>query len=152
MMAGPGKRDDLVLGLTEASPARTITEADVIAFAGLSGDFNALHTDQTYAAKTVFGQRVVHGLLGLAVASGLFTRTALSMSLQPLLIAMLGVEVRFRAPIFFGDTLHIRATITALEPASASDQQVVTVERLLLNQTDNTVQEITTPMLLKRVT
>jgi acyl dehydratase len=144
--------DDLEVGLREASPARTITEADVSAFAGLSGDFNPLHVDAVAAAATTFGRRIAHGLLGTAVASGLFTRTELSHSLQGSLIAMLGVEARFLAPIFFGDTIHVVAEVAELRDTENAGRGVAMIRRAVVNQDDATVQLIMTPMLLRRRT
>jgi acyl dehydratase len=142
--------DDLVIGLEERSPARTVTEADVVAFAGLSGDYNPLHTDAELAATTAFGRRVAHGLLGTAIASGLFTRTQLSLSLQNALIAMLAVDVRFLAPIFIGDTIAVTATVTALRPSSDGVRGIAHITRVVHNQDGTPTQEIVTPMLLKR--
>ncbi len=63
--------EEIAEGFRIASPGRTITEADIVMFAGLSGDYNPLHTDQEYAQQTIFGGRIAHGLLMLAIASGL---------------------------------------------------------------------------------
>jgi acyl dehydratase len=142
--------EDLEVGLQERSPARTVTEADVVAFAGLSGDDNPLHTDAEFAATSAFGRRVAHGLLGTAIASGLFTRTQLSLSLQPALIAMLGVDVRFLAPIFIGDTIVVTATVTDLRPTSDGVRGIAHMTRVVHNQAGTPTQEIVTPMLLKR--
>jgi acyl dehydratase len=142
--------DDLTVGVAEVSPRRTIEEADVIAFAELSGDRNPLHLDEAHAAATPFGRRIAHGLLGTAIASGLFTETELSRSLQQALIAMLGVEVRFEAPIFFGDTVELEATVTDLRPTSSGDRGIATIERRLRKVDGATVQLIVTPLLLRR--
>jgi acyl dehydratase len=142
--------DDLTVGLQERSPARTVTEADIVAFAGLSGDYNALHTDAQLAASTTFGRRVAHGLLGTAIASGLFTRTELSLSLQPALIAMLAADVRFLAPLFIGDTIAVTATVTDLRPSSDAGRGIAQITRVVHNQDATPTQEIVTPMLLKR--
>jgi acyl dehydratase len=108
--------EDLKTGTTTVSPARTVTEADVVAFAGLSGDYNPMHTDAETAAQGAFGTRVAHGLLGLSIASGLFTRTALSAAMQGSLVAMLGVEWRFRTMI----TIRPRSSTEAAPPAPRS--------------------------------
>jgi len=67
--------EEFSVGMSIVSPGRTITESDIVAFAGLSGDFNQIHTDAEYSQTTPFGQRVAHGLLGLSIASGLAVRT-----------------------------------------------------------------------------
>jgi len=150
-MAGARTFDDLERGMSETSPGRTVTEADVVAFAGLSGDYNPLHTDAVHAARGGYGRRVVHGLLATAIASGLFTRTELSSSLQPSLVAMLGLDVRFLAPVFFGDTLSVCATVIELRPTRDGARGVATIERVLLTQEGTRAQEIVTPLLLDRV-
>lgn len=142
--------DDLTVGIGDVSPRRTIGEADVTAFAALSGDRNPLHVDATHAAAGPFGRRVAHGLLGTAIASGLFTETDLSRSLQRALIAMLGVEAKFEAPIFFGDTVELEATVTDLRPTSSGDRGIATLERRLRKVDGTAVQLIVTPMLLRR--
>lgn len=139
---------DLVVGETDVSPARTIGEADVVAFAGLSGDYNPLHVDREFAAATQFGERIAHGLLGTVVASGLFTATALSRSLQKALVAMLATEVRYQGPIRLGDTIRVTAEITELREASSGDRGVATIERRVHNQRNEVVQVILTPMLI----
>lgn len=144
-----GWSPDLVVGATTTSARRTVTETDVVNFAGLSGDFNALHTDEVAAAATPFGTRIAHGLLGAAIASGLFTRTALSTSLQESLIALLGVDCRFVNPLRIGDTVHVEAEITELRPTRDPSRGVVIVERRLVNHEGAVVQVITTPMLIR---
>lgn len=142
--------DDLTVGMGEVSPRRTIGEGDVSAFAALSGDRNPLHVDETHAAAGPFGRRIAHGLLGTAIASGLFTETDLSRSLQRALIAMLGVEARFEGPIFFGDTVEVEATVTDLRPTSSGERGIATVERRLRKADGTVVQRIVTPLLLRR--
>ena len=142
--------DDLTVGIGEVSPRRTIGEADVAAFAALSGDRNPLHVDETHAAATPFGRRIAHGLLGTAIASGLFTETDLSRSLQHALIAMLGIEAKFDAPIFFGDTVELEATVADLRPTSSGDRGIATIERRLRKVDGTAVQLIVTPLLLRR--
>lgn len=142
--------DDLEVGLADVSPRRTIGAAEVSAFAGLSGDFNPLHVDREFAAAGPFGEPIAHGLLGTAVASGLFTATALSRSLQPALVAMLGLEVRFEAPIFLGDTVRVEAEVTELRETGKDDRGIAVIERRLRKQDDAVSQRILTPMLLLR--
>ena len=142
--------DDLAVGMSDLSPGRTIGEADVVAFAGLSGDFNPLHVDRSQAERGPFGERIAHGMLGAVVASGLFTATALSRSLQTALVAMLGTEIRYEKPIRFGDTIRVEAEITDLRESSGGDCGVATIERRVLNQDDAVVQKIVTPMLVRK--
>lgn len=142
--------EDLHVGMATRSPARTVTEADIVSFAGLSGDFNALHTDAAAAADTAFGQRVAHGLLGVAIASGLFTRTPLSQALQGSLVAMLGIDWRFERPILIGSTIHVEAEIVEIRPTRRPEQGLVVLERSVLDETGTRLQQGTTPMLVAR--
>jgi acyl dehydratase len=131
--------EDLEPGQTYQSAARTITETDVVTFAGLSGDFNPIHTDAEFSKNTVYGQRVVYGLLGLSVLTGLLDRTGLFSGTA---IAMLGIrDWQFTAPVFIGDTVHLRLTITSVRRTSKPDRGVVGRHFQLLNQRDEVVQE-----------
>lgn len=98
--------DDLEIGEKTVTRTRTITETDIVMFSALSGDWYPLHTDAEYASKTQFGRRIAHGMLILTVASGL-------VAINPgVLVAFYGIErVRFTAPVFIGDTLHVEAEV-----------------------------------------
>jgi len=86
------------------TPARTVTEADIVGFAGLSGDFNSIHTDDIYSRGSAFGRRVAHGILGLSIASGLAVRTGI---LEGTVLAFREIrEWKFSLPIYIGDTIH----------------------------------------------
>ena len=140
--------DELSLGMSMRSPARAVTEADIVAFAALSGDWNPMHSDAETAALGHFGQRVAHGLLGQAIASGLFTRTRLSQRLQPYLVPLLGIEWRFEAPILIGDTIHVDVEVTDLR-STHGGRGVVVLSRRVVNQTGVRVQSGTTTMLIR---
>ncbi|NTU29766.1 acyl dehydratase [Brevibacillus sp. HB1.1] len=143
--------EDFEVGTCFTSPARTITEADVVNFAGLSGDYNALHVDAEYAKSSIYGERVAHGLLGLAVSSGLFTRTELNRRMAPSLIALLGIQSwRFLGPLKIGDTIQLEVEIVEKEETSKPDRGIVFFKRKMLNQRGEVVQEGTTPMLIRR--
>jgi acyl dehydratase len=130
--------EDLSAGDTFVSAARTITESDVVAFAGLSGDFNPIHTDVQFAAETPYGQRVVYGLLGLSILTGLLDRTGLFSGSA---IAMLGIrDWTFSAPLFIGDTVKFRLTIVDVRETSSGECGVVQRYFELLNQVDTVVQ------------
>jgi acyl dehydratase len=131
--------EDLQPGDIFTSPARTITEADIVAFAGLSGDFNPIHTDVEFAKDTAYGQRVVYGLLGLSIMTGLLDRTGLFSGSA---IAMLGIrEWQFVAPIFIGDTVRFKLTIADVRRVSSGDRGIVQRFFELLNQRDEVVQK-----------
>jgi acyl dehydratase len=130
--------EELHPGDTFASATRTITESDVVGFAELSGDFNPIHTDAEFAQGTPYGQRVVYGLLGLSVLTGLLDRTGLFSGTA---IAMLGIrDWRFPAPLFIGDTVRFQLTITGVRRTSRSDRGVVERYFELFNQRDEVVQ------------
>jgi len=121
----PGKFfDEFNLGEEYVTPSRTLTEADVVMFAAMSGDYNELHTSETFGKSNQFGRRIAHGLLGLAVSHGLFFRLGL---VEGTAIAFLGIESwKFEAPIFFGDTIRVRLKVAEKTPSkSKPDRGVV---------------------------
>ena len=104
--------EDLTEGDVAVSAGRTITETDVVNFAGLSGDFNWFHVDALAARDSVFGQRVAHGMLVLSIATGLQVG---QMEPRIATAAFMGLkEWQFRGAVFFGDTIRVRRTICAL--------------------------------------
>lgn len=97
------------------SRGRTITEADVVNFASLSGDWNEIHVNEEYSRQGFFGRRIAHGALIFSIAIGFTTR--FDSSKQPDLIAFYGVDrLRFVKPVFLGDTIRLKQTIQSLEP------------------------------------
>ena len=130
---------DLPLDKTFVTSGRTITEADVVAFAGLSGDYNSLHVDETFAASTPFGGRIAHGLLVLSIASGLSTRLPVLVALQPSLLGMTEVTCHWLAPVRIGDTVRVELTFTAAQLTRSGTRGRVTERRVVLNQDGVTV-------------
>jgi 3-hydroxybutyryl-CoA dehydratase len=103
--------EDFRVGDRVVSPARTITEADIVLFAALTGDWHSVHTDAEYAKHTDFGERIAHGLLILAVSAGLMFRAG-DRAVPRSTIALYGVEkARFIAPTKIGDTIHVEAEV-----------------------------------------
>jgi 3-hydroxybutyryl-CoA dehydratase len=101
--------EEFQTGQKVISTGRTISESDIVGFAGLSGDYNQIHTDAEFSKTTPFGQRVAHGLLGLSIASGLAMRTGV---LEGTVIAFREIESwKFIKPIFIGDTIHVELII-----------------------------------------
>lgn len=130
--------EDFEIGSVVTTPARTVVESDIAMFAGLSGDYNPIHTDDEYARSTEFGQRVAHGLLGLAIASGLSSRTGM---LDGTVVAFLGMEDwRFLKPIVAGDTIRLRWTVTDKRPASKPGTGVMKRRMEIVNQRGEVVQ------------
>jgi acyl dehydratase len=129
--------DDVEVGQQWRSPGRTITEADIVNFAGLSGDFNPIHVDHRFAESTPFRRPIAHGLLILAVGSGL------GLHAPPMrTLAFLGIrEWHFRDPVFVGDTVRILSTVLGKELRGRGRRGVITWRREVLNQDDKVVME-----------
>lgn len=142
--------EDFKEGDAWESPGRTVTETDVVQFAMLSGDWMGLHTDAEVGKASAFGERVAHGLLGLSIASGLFVRTQRVQSMAPNVMALLGLEWKFTAPIRFGDTVHLKVTVNSRRETSKKDQGILTLLRELINQKGEVVQVGTTPIMVRR--
>lgn len=137
--------EELNVGDEWESPRRTVTESDVVAFAGLSGDFNPLHMDHDEARRGSFGRPVAHGLLGLAIASGLSSHAPRVDTLAFLAI----LEWKFLHPIAFGDTIQVITRVDAIEPRSRGRRGLVTWNRRLVNQEGKTLQQGTTQTLVR---
>jgi acyl dehydratase len=133
--------DDLKVGQVHRTSGRTITDGDINLFAGLSGDFNSLHVDEDYAARSPFGRRVAHGLLVLSVTSGLTSRLPVMYALQPALLGMMQVTADFKLPVFAGDTVYAELEVTGKRVTSKEDRGVVTEVRRTLNQRADVVIE-----------
>jgi len=138
--------DDIALGEEYESPGRTVTETDIVLFAGVSGDYNVVHTDAEFMKTSIFGERIAHGLLGLSIQSGLLTRAMLPYAT----IAFTGLRWKFKAPIRIGDTIRVRAKVTAKKDGAKPDRGTVTLARTVLNQRDEVVQEGETDLLIER--
>lgn len=143
--------EDLHVGMTFRGPGRTITEADIVAFAGLTGDYSELHTSEVYAKASQFGKRVAHGMLGLAYAHGLmWPRTG---ELRETAIAFLGIsDWKFIGPIFVGDTIFVDYRIAELRDSkSKPTQAIATFDVELVNQEGRVVQRGRKALLLSKV-
>ena len=128
--------EDLEVGQTFRSPARTVTEADLTIFSMVSGDWNPIHSDAEYARRTPYGQRIVHGVLGVAIVTGMFDRLGI---FEDSALALLGIdEWRFLAPILVGDTVHIELEIADKRLTSKGDRGVID-RRIRLVRHDGTV-------------
>ena len=142
---------DLHVGMSFRSPGRTITDADLVAFAGLTGDYSELHTSDVYAKNSQFGRRVAHGMLGLAYAHGLmWPRTG---ELRETAIAFLGIaDWRFVGPIFIGDTIFVNYRIAELRDSkSKSTQAIATFDVEVVNQHEQIVQKGRKALLVSKV-
>jgi 3-hydroxybutyryl-CoA dehydratase len=131
--------EEFSVGQKIATVGRTVSEADIFSFAGLTGDFNQIHTDAVFANKTQFGQRIAHGLLGLSIATGLIMRTGL---LEGTVLAFREInEWKFVKPFFIGDTisaeLEVMETKAMPRIGGGSMTALVTVK----NQSGETCQK-----------
>ena len=129
--------DDVAVGQHWESQGRTVTEADIVNFAGLSGDFNPIHTDHEFAKSTPFRRPIAHGLLAWAISSGLglycpAMRTVAFLSIR---------DWQFKGPIFIGDTIRLRTTVLEKEGRSRGRRGIVTWQRQIINQDGKVVQE-----------
>lgn len=138
--------EDFEVGRTYETDARALTQGDVEAFAAVSGDRNPLHLDEGYAVRAGFGGRIAHGVLGLAVATGLLNQLGLT---RGTLVALLGVRWDFRAPVRPGDVLRGRVRVEGVRPSSRGGRGVVRLGVALVNQREETVQEGELTMLVR---
>lgn len=140
--------EDLSIGDRLTTAGRTIGEYEVSSFAGLTGDYNPMHTDREYARSTAFGGIIAHGALGFAIAVGLMNRTG---TLDGTGLAFLGVrEWRFTAPILVGDTVHAELEVTELRETSRPDAGIVTRTVELVNQHGDVVQSGALTIMIRR--
>jgi acyl dehydratase len=129
--------DDVEVGQTWESLGRTLTQSDIVNFAGLSGDFNPIHVDHEFAKTTPFRQPIAHGLLIFSIGSGL------GLYAPPMrTLAFMGIrEWQFKGPVFIGDTIRVRGTVLEKEARARGRRGVVTWQRQIVNQHGKVVQE-----------
>jgi acyl dehydratase len=143
-----GKRfEEFEVGDEFVTAARTITEGDVSLFAGLSGDFNPLHMNEEHAKKTPFGGRIAHGLLGVAVATGLANQLGI---FEGTTHALLSMNVRYTGAVRFGDTLRVKLSVREKKETSKEDRGIVVFDAAVLNQKDEVVVESEWTLLMAR--
>lgn len=143
--------DDLSVGMRFRSPGRTITDADLVGFAGLTGDYSELHTSDVYAQSSQFGRKVAHGMLGLAYAHGLmWARTG---ELRETAIAFLGIDGwKFLGPIFVGDTIFVDYELAELRDSrSRPTQAIATFDVKVVKQDGAIVQQGRKALLVSKV-
>jgi len=140
--------EDFEVGKTHVTPGRTVTDYEVAAFAGLSGDFNSIHTDREFAATTSFGEPIAHGVLGLAIATGLIARTGL---FDGTAVAFLGIDGwKFSGPILFGDTIHVEFVITSKRETKNPATGLIVRAIKIINQRGEVIQSGDTTLLVRR--
>ncbi len=138
--------EEFEIGQEMVTAGRTITETDIVNFAGLTWDTNPMHTDAEYAKTTVFGERVAHGMLGLSYAVGLAWQLGF---MEGTVIAFLGLEWKFKAPMKIGDTVRVVAKVKKNKELTAAGGGLVMLEGRVLNQRDEVAQQGEWTVLLK---
>jgi 3-hydroxybutyryl-CoA dehydratase len=129
--------DDVQVGQEWLSLGRTVTETDLVNFAGLSGDFNPIHIDHEFAKTTPFRRPIAHGLLVFSLSTGLAVNTPMMRTLAFISIR----DWQFKEPVFIGDTLHVRTTVAEKQVSGRGRRGIVTWKRQIINQADKIVQE-----------
>ena len=128
--------------------SRTITEADIVHFAGISGDYNPLHINEEHCKKTIFGTRIAHGPLVYSIAAGLLFQLHLY---DDTLIAFLGFDsLKFTRHVIAGDTITAKIIVTEKRETSKTDRGVMKRSLKVFNQNDEMVQDAIQAFLLKR--
>lgn len=144
--------EEFAAGESFRSPSRTVTETDVVMFAAMSGDYNEIHTSESWARERgPYGRRVAHGLLCLGMGHALMLRLGI---LEGTALALLGIEGwRFTAPVFFGDTLHVEFTVAETrESRSRPDRGIIAFHCRYLQQDGICVQEGRQVLMVRRRT
>jgi 3-hydroxybutyryl-CoA dehydratase len=139
--------EDFAVGVEHVTRGRTITESDIMNFAGLSGDFIELHTNEEYARQSPFGRRIAHGMLTLSISTGLMTRMNL---VTDTVVAFYGIDkLRFVKPVFIGDTIHVKKTVLDTM-AKGGTAGVVTFDTSVLNQNGEAVLVYRDKLVIKK--
>ncbi|MFN3383386.1 MAG: MaoC/PaaZ C-terminal domain-containing protein [Archaeoglobaceae archaeon] len=138
--------EEFEVGREFETAGRTITEADIVNFAGITGDWNQLHTDAEFAKNTIFGQRIAHGALVFSIMTGLLVRLGF---IEKTIIAFYGIDkLRFTNPVFIGDTIKAVAKVTEKEDRRAYG--VVTIESRVVKQTGDVVLKCVLKVAVKK--
>lgn len=140
--------EDYTVGDKFVSPARTITESDIVGFACLTGDFYPLHINEEYAKTTPFGTRIAHGPLVFSIAVGLVFQSA---AYTDSVIAFLGANnLKALAPVRAGDTVRVEVEVTDTRETKKADRGVVTLNYAIMNQRDEQVMTLDFILMMKR--
>jgi acyl dehydratase len=137
--------DEVEIGQKFVTRGRTITEADLVQFAALTGDYNPMHTNAEYMKTHVMGQRVAHGMLTLSYAVGQMYQLGF---MERTVTAFRGLEMKFSLPVFIGDTIHVEVVITDKKEMRRLGNGQITAEIKIINQAGKTVQSGTMDLLL----
>ena len=139
--------DQFNVGDVFVCQGRTVTEADVVNFAGVSGDYNPLHTDEEFGKTTPFGSRIAHGVLELAIATGQANQLGV---FEGTTIALMQQVIKYTGAVKFGDTIHLELRVAEKKETSKPDRGIVTFDATVLNQHGKAVLEGQWTLLMKR--
>ena len=138
--------EDYEIGQEIITSSRTITEADIVNFAGITGDWNPLHTDSVFAGKSFFGKRVAHGALTFVIMTGLLARTGI---IEKTVYAFYGVDrLRLLKPVYIRDTIKVIAKIVEKEDKGYAGK--IVIEAKVVNQNDVVVLTSLLGLLVKK--
>jgi acyl dehydratase len=138
--------EDFETGLAFHSGARTITETDIVNFAGLSGDFNFIHIDAEASKETPFGQRVAHGMLVASIATGLAVQQGF---IDGTTLAFRELSWKFTKPVLIGDTIRLQVKVIETKAMPRMGGGLVTFEARVVNQHEDVVHKGEWRMLIK---
>jgi len=138
--------EEFTVGEELITPARTVTETDIVLFAGLSGDYSPHHTDDEFCKNLPFKERIAHGLLGVSICSGLIVSLELW---RETALALMEMNVQFRGPIKMGDTVKVMVKVADKKLSKKGDKGVVGFDFLVKNQKNETVTEMRWVMMIK---
>ena len=138
--------EDYEIGREYTSQGRTITEADVVNFAGVSGDFNPLHTDEEFGKANQFGKRIAHGALGFIISNGLNNQMGIA---EGTTIAFIECTVKYTAPLLIGDTVHIVVIPTEVIHSSKPGKGILKQLVKLVNQDERVIIESNQTLMVK---
>jgi len=137
--------EEFEVGQKLVSRGRTVTEADIVNFATLTGDFNPMHTDAEYCKNSFMGQRVAHGMLVISYAVGLVYQIGI---LEKTALAFRSLDVKFSIPVLIGDTIRCEVKVAETKEAKRLGGGQVMIDFRILNQDDKVVQKGTMTMLM----
>ena len=138
--------EDYEIGREYTSQGRTITDADVVNFAGVSGDFNPLHTDEEFGKANQFGKRIAHGALGFIISNGLNNQMGIA---EGTTIAFIECTVKYTAPLLIGDTVHIVVIPTEVIHSSKPGKGILKQLVKLVNQDERVIMESNQTLMVK---
>ena len=140
--------DQFEVGDTYLSQARTVTESDVMTFAGLSGDFNPLHTDAEFAKTSPFGERIAHGMLVVAMATGMANWTGI---FEGTTLALMEQVIRYKGAVKLGDTIHLELEVVEKKETSKADRGIIRLATRVRNHQDEIAVDGEWTLLMKRL-